>query len=160
MRLGLNPAILASRIVTLDHASSSTLSAPLSLIFFYRLMRCIWFLARALTTRTHHPWCSATYRTFYASCPRGQYNHLHMQPESPIRCRLVIPGYQRYLSPIRGTFISSFVLPPVISFLILASWVFLHFFFLCYPRFCLRILFLLRDYLIAPQYAHALQDEL
>jgi len=101
MRLGSNPSILASRIVTLDYASSSTLSAPLSLIFFYRRVRCIWFLARALTTRTHHPWCSATYRTFYASCLRGQYNHLHMQPESPIRCRLGMPSYQRYLSPIR-----------------------------------------------------------
>ena len=87
MRLGSNPAILASGIVTLDYASSSTLSTPFSLIFSYRLMRCIWFLSRAMTTRTHHPWCSSTYWTSYASYPRGQYNHLRVQPESPILSR-------------------------------------------------------------------------
>jgi hypothetical protein len=43
---------------------------------------------------------------------------------------IVMPGYQCYLSPIMGTFISSFVLPSVFSSLILASWVFSHFFFL------------------------------
>jgi len=43
---------------------------------------------------------------------------------------IVTPGYQYYLNPIMGTFISSFVLPSVLSFPILASWVFSHFSFL------------------------------
>jgi len=43
---------------------------------------------------------------------------------------IVMPGDQHYLNPVVSTFISSFVLPSVLSFLIFASWVSSHFFFL------------------------------
>ena len=42
---------------------------------------------------------------------------------------IVMPGYQHYLNPIVSTFSSSSVLPSVLSFLILASWVSSHFSF-------------------------------
>jgi hypothetical protein len=42
---------------------------------------------------------------------------------------IIVPKYQRYSNTVVSTFISSFVLPSVLSFAILASWVSSHFFF-------------------------------
>lgn len=52
---------------------------------------------------------------------------LHKMNQSDLlnRQAIVMPGYHHYLNPTMGdTFISSFVLPSVPSFLILASWAF------------------------------------
>jgi len=46
---------------------------------------------------------------------------------------IVMLWYQRYLNPVVSTFIPSFVLPSVLSLVILASWVSSHFSFLYYP---------------------------
>ena len=48
----------------------------------------------------------------------------------PKKQAMVMSKYQHYLNPIMGTFISSLVLPSVLSFLIPASWFFWRFFFL------------------------------
>jgi hypothetical protein len=52
------------------------------------------------------------------------------ESDLPKKQAIITSGYQHYASPIMGAFISSFVLPSVLSFPILASWVSSHFFFL------------------------------
>jgi hypothetical protein len=87
----------------------------------------LWLFSAFLTVREgvcKHCNANRQSRAFWSSLNKVDESDL------PKKQAIVMPGYQHYLNPIMGAFISSFVLPSVLSFPILASWVFSHFFFL------------------------------